>query len=198
VDNRKLDGDVIAESLLAPAAFGAIFDRHFDVIHAYLQRQLGPDLADELASQAFLVAFDKRATFDLTRESARPWLYGIAANLARRHYRDMQRQFSAYAKTGVDPVVDAFDGAEDRVDAGVMRQELADVLATLPKEELETLLLYAWGELTYVEIAETLEVPVGTIRSRLNRARKRIREPLSADRARGDTRTVPAQTGERI
>jgi RNA polymerase sigma-70 factor (ECF subfamily) len=170
------DGAVIAESLAMPAAFGAIFDRHFDVIHGYLQRQVGPDRADDLASQTFLVAFDKRAKFDVSRSLARPWLFGIATNLLRRHYRDVKRQLHAYAKSGVDPILDAFEGAEERLDAQSMRPRLAGVLGDLPREEMETLLLYAWGELTYIEVAETLEIPVGTVRSRLNRARGRVRE----------------------
>ena len=180
--DHRTDGVVIAESLIAPAAFGAIFDRHFDRIHGFLQRQVGTDLADDLASQTFLVAFDRRASFDLAHESARPWLFGIAANLVRRNFRDLQRQLNAYARSGADSPVDAFDGVEERADAAALRPSLATALAELPKEELETLLLYAWAELTYVEIAEALGVPVGTVRSRLNRTRERLHEPLAAKR----------------
>ena len=196
VDRLRSDSETITESLATPAVFGAIFDRHFDPIHAYLQRQLGPDLADELASQTFLVAFDIRESFDLSRAStARPWLFGIATNLVRRHFRDVQRQFRAYAKTGVDPVLDAFDGAEERADARRAGRELTRVLADLPREELETLLLYAWADLTYPEIAETLEIPVGTVRSRLNRARRRVRELLPTHRAidHARTETTPSE-----
>jgi RNA polymerase sigma factor (sigma-70 family) len=179
----RTDSAVIAESLLAPAAFGAIFDRHFDRIHGYLQRQVGTDLADDLSSQTFLVAFDRRARFDLAQESARPWLFGIAANMARRNFRDVRRRLAAYARTGAELPLDAFDGVEERADAAVMRPSLAAALAELTKEELETLLLYAWAELAYSEIAKALGVPVGTVRSRLNRVRERLREPLAAERA---------------
>lgn len=193
MDSPRSDGALIAESLRAPAVFGAIFDRHFDAIHAYLQRQVGPDRAEDLAAQTFLVAFDKRERFESHQDSARPWLFGIAVNLVRRHYRDVQRQLRAYARSGVDPLLDAFDGIEDRLDAMGMRSELAGALAELPKEELETLLLYAWADLSYTEIAETLAVPVGTVRSRLNRARGRLREPIAGAREITDTSRTPVE-----
>jgi len=183
VDRLKADCESIADSLATPASFGLVFERHFDAIHAYLQRHVGRDLADELAAQTFLVAFDKRACFDASRASARPWLFGIVTNLLNRHRRDIQRQLRAYARTGVDPVLDPFEGSEARLDAVGMGRELAEALARLPAKELHTLLLYAWAELSYVEIAETLELQVGTVRSRLHRARQRVRELLEADRA---------------
>jgi RNA polymerase sigma-70 factor (ECF subfamily) len=190
VDDLRHDGEAIAGSLATPAGFGVIFDRHFDAIYGYLQRQVGPDLADELAAQTFLVALDKRDRYDVSRSSARPWLFGIATNLLRRHRRDMKRQLQAYGRTGVDPVLDAFDGLEARVDAAGMRRELADALAQVPTEELDVLLLYAWAELSYAEIAETLALPVGTVRSRLHRARARLRELLATDRARTDSAAI--------
>lgn len=193
MDARSHDGETIAESIRTPASFGAIFDRHYDVVHGYLQRQVGPDLADELASQAFLVAFDKRDRFECERPSARPWLFGIATNLLRHHQRGFRRQLRAYERTGVDPVVDAFDGLEARVDAAEMGRELAAALAQLSDEEREVLLLYAWADLTYTEIAEVLGLPVGTVRSRLHRARGRVRELLQADRA--NTGTAPNPVG---
>ena len=178
-----LDSDAISASAGAPAGFAAIFDRHFDAVHAYLQRRVGPDLADELAAQTFLVAFDKRAGYDPTQPDARPWLFGIATNLLRRHHRDEVRQLRAYARSAADPVVDAFDGVEARLDASKMRPGLVDALAGLPAEELDALLLYAWAELSYPEVARALGIPTGTVRSRLSRARGRIRTALEVDRA---------------
>lgn len=189
MESLEPDRAAIAESLLTPASFGLIFDRHFDAIHAYLQRQVGPDLADELAAQTFLVGFDKRARFDLSRPSALPWLFGIATNLLHRHWRDARRELGAYGRTGTDPALDAFEGLEARVDALGRRRELAAALAVLPTEELDTLLLYAWAELTYAEIAESLSLPVGTVRSRLHRARGRIRELLEGEGTSTDTAT---------
>lgn len=177
------DSSAISASLASPHAFAPVFDRHVDAIHAYLQRRVGRDVADELCSQTFLVAFDSRDRYDLTRPDARPWLFGIATNLLRRHRRTEVRQLRAYALAAQDPVTDPFEGADERVDASVQRQRLVDALADLPAEERDALLLYAWAELSYAEIADALEVPIGTVRSRLSRARGRVREPLEEPRA---------------
>jgi RNA polymerase sigma-70 factor (ECF subfamily) len=177
-----LDSDAVSASLHTPAGFATIFDRHFDAVHAYLQRRVGTDLADELSAQTFLVAFDKRGGYDPSQPDARPWLLGIATNLVRRHHRDEVRQFRAYARSAEDPVLDAFDGVEARLDASEMRRELVDALAQVPVEELDALLLYAWAELSYPEIASALDIPTGTVRSRLSRARGRIRAALDGSR----------------
>jgi RNA polymerase sigma factor (sigma-70 family) len=183
VDHLALDSDVISASAAAPADFAAIFDRHFDVIHAYLQRRVGRDLADELAAETFLIAFDKRARYDLSRPDARPWLFGIATNLLHRHRRHELRQLRAYARSAADPILDAFDGVEARVDASSVRRELVDALTRVPAEELDALLLFAWADFSYAEIAEALEIPIGTVRSRLSRARSRMRAELELEPA---------------
>jgi RNA polymerase sigma factor (sigma-70 family) len=180
MDQPTPDSEAISASIRAPVGFATIFDRHFDAVHAYLQRRVGPDLAEELSAQTFLVAFDKRRGYDRSQSDARPWLYGIATNLLRHHHRNEVRQFRAYARSAVDPVLDAFDGVEARLDASKMRRELVDALAGLPAEELDALLLYAWAQLSYPEIAHALSIPTGTVRSRLSRARGRIRAALEA------------------
>ena len=158
-------------------AFVAIFERHFDAIHRYLRRRVGRDLADDLAAETFARAYAGLAQFD-PRSDARPWLFGIAANVLRRHYRDEERKLRAYARTGVDPAIAAELVPVERLDATGPR--LAAALADLPPVERDALLLYAWGELDYAEIAQALAVPVGTVRSRLHRARARIRAALGA------------------
>lgn len=180
MEEPTLDSEAISASIRAPVGFATIFDRHFDAVHAYLQRRAGADLADELSAQTFLVAFDKRRGYDRSQSDARPWLFGIATNLLRRHHRDEVRQLRAYARSAADPVLYAFDGVEARLDATKMRRELVDALAGLPAEELDALLLYAWAQLSYPEIADALSIPTGTVRSRLSRARRRIRAALEA------------------
>lgn len=197
MDQTTLDSDLVSASLHAPAGFATVFDRHFDAVHAYLQRRVGPDLADELSAQTFLVAFDKRGGYDSTQPDARPWLFGIATNLLRRHHRDEVRQFRAYARSAEDPVLDAFDGVEARLDASEMRRELVDALAQVPVEELDALLLYAWAELSYPEIASALDIPTGTVRSRLSRARGRIRAALGTDQPQALGQPVPEEGGSR-
>jgi RNA polymerase sigma-70 factor, ECF subfamily len=190
VDDPIPDSDAISASAATPAEFAVVFDRHFDAVHSYLQRRLGPDLADELSAQTFLVAFDGRARYDTSRVDARPWLFGIATNLLRRHRRHEARELRAYARSGVDPVLDAFDGIEDRMDASGLRRELAEILTQVPADERDALLLYAWAELSYPEVGEALGIPIGTVRSRLSRVRGRIRELLEADGAIGECQAV--------
>jgi RNA polymerase sigma factor (sigma-70 family) len=176
------DNAAIAASLEAPAEFALVFDRHFDLVHGYIRRRVGESLADDLASQVFLVAFDRRERYDQSRENARPWLLGIATNLIHGKRRQEMRQLRAYGRAGGESAVDPLEGVEARADARRLRPQLAAVLAALPKDEVDPLLLFAWAELSYEEIAEALELPVGTVKSRLSRARRRVREQLRLPR----------------
>jgi RNA polymerase sigma factor (sigma-70 family) len=173
------DAEVLTSSVDDPRQFALIFDRYFPAVHRYVARRLGPNLADDLAQETFAIAFERRSTFDPSHESARPWLFGIAGNLLRHYGRTERRQLLAYARTGVDRASDpGFEAAEDRVDAQALGPALARALASLGRRDREVLLLHAWAGLSYEEIARALEVPVGTVRSRLFRARRRIRKRL--------------------
>jgi RNA polymerase sigma factor (sigma-70 family) len=177
------DNAAIAASLDAPAEFAPIFDRHFDLVHGYIRKRVGESLADDLASQVFLIAFDRRDRYDRSRTSARPWLLGIATNLIHGRRRQEMRQLRAYGSAGAETALDSLDGVEARADARRLRPQLAAVLAALPKDEVDPLLLFAWAELSYEEIAEALDLPIGTVKSRLSRARRRVREQLRLPRA---------------
>src|SRR5271167_757563 len=85
------DAALIARSLTVPEAFAGVFDRHFDAVHRYLARRVGRERADDLASQTFTVAFERRASFRPGEAGAPPWLLGIATNLLRNHRRSEQR-----------------------------------------------------------------------------------------------------------
>jgi RNA polymerase sigma-70 factor (ECF subfamily) len=163
------DGRVIQRSLAEPHAFGTIFERHFDALYRYALRRVGAALAEEIATETFVRAFDRRKAFDVDRADARPWLLGIAANLLRRHWRTERRRLEAYARTREDAEA-PFD------DDG--RTEVVAALDGLTREERETLFLFAVADLSYEEIADALEIPVGTVRSRLSRARGRVRQRL--------------------
>jgi RNA polymerase sigma factor (sigma-70 family) len=177
MSGKQSDSAVIAASLLDPGAFGEIFERHYDAVHGYLQRRLDEGRADEIASQTFLVAFDGRGRFDRTKPGARPWLYGIATNLAHNHRRHEIVELRAMA--GMKPEGGAaMDGVESRLDAERMRGQLAQGLADLPSEEADVLCLLVWAELGQAEIADALEIPLGTVKSRLSRARGRLRQSL--------------------
>lgn len=183
MDGQTSDRELIAASAVEPGDFAAIFDRHFDAVYAYLQRRIGRDLAEELSAETFLVAFDNRDRFDGSRSEARPWLFGIATNLLRHHWRREERELRAYARSASDPVLDAFEGVEERLDASGERRHLVEGLAELPGPERDALLLAAWADLSYAEIAVALDVPVGTVRSRLSRARERIVSALGEELA---------------
>jgi RNA polymerase sigma factor (sigma-70 family) len=117
----------------------------------------------------FTQAFDRRRSFDVSRDDARPWLLGIAANVLRRHWRGERRRLNAYARA-------ASAGADARAHEPA---EVVSALDSLSRDERETLFLYAVADLSYEEIALALDIPVGTVRSRLSRARSRVRARLS-------------------
>jgi RNA polymerase sigma-70 factor (ECF subfamily) len=171
------DAKAISASLAEPRAFGVIFERHFWAIHDYLRRRLDRQLADDLASQTFLIAFDRRAAFEPRSTSSRPWLFGIATNLMREHRRSELRELRAMARLAPDPLM-AIDGVESRIDAERMRGLLAAALAELPQEEADVLLLLVWAELEQAEIADALAIPLGTVKSRLSRARGRLQAAI--------------------
>jgi RNA polymerase sigma-70 factor (ECF subfamily) len=172
--------DCLGRSLVEPRAFELIFDRHFAPVHRYLHRRVGGDLADELAAQTFVVAFERRASCRASG-SALPWLYGIATNLLRRRRRAEGRRLKAYARTGVDRSVTYEDEAVERVDDAALGPQLARALAMMRPRERDALLLYALAELSYNEIALALDVPVGTVRSWLHRAREVAQRELASD-----------------
>ena len=133
-------------------------------IGRYIARRLGPDAADDLVAETFLVAFRRRGHYDLAHGDARPWLYGIATRLIGRHRRAEVRFFRAIARTGVDPAAEPIaDQVTDRIAAQAARRDLAAALARLSQDQRDVLLLVASGGLGYEETALALEVPAGTV-----------------------------------
>ncbi|MEU2133871.1 RNA polymerase sigma factor [Streptomyces sp. NPDC018352] len=183
--NERSDSDasVIERSWDEPDAFAVLFDRYADDIHRYAARRLGADVADDLMAETFVIAFQRRRRYDLSRPQARPWLYGIVTNLVGEHRRAEARHLRALARVAVG-VPDEAGGepmaerVADRVTAESARGVLAGCIAKLPPRYRDVLLVIAWGDLDYVEAAEALGVPVGTVRSRLHRARRRLRDAL--------------------
>jgi RNA polymerase sigma factor (sigma-70 family) len=176
------DAQVIAASLDTPVAFGTIFDRHATVLHRYLVRRLGPDEAESMVGDVFRIAFEKRATYDVTRPNARPWLYGIATNLLAKHRRREARRMHAVARLASQrvPPPDLAEGVSGAVDAAGLWPRVADAVTALPEAERDALVLHVWEALSYEEVADALGIPVGTVRSRLHRARTRLRELTEA------------------
>ncbi len=173
------DATVIAASIARPQEFTMIFERHFDEIHRYLRRR-HPSDAEELAAEVFTVAFDARARYQPESDSARPWLYGIASRLLARRWRSETRAMRAHGRSGGRREADQDDyaAAVDRADAQRRSALIADAVAGLKQADRDVLLLYALAELSYDEVALALELPIGTVRSRLARARRQCGERL--------------------
>jgi RNA polymerase sigma factor (sigma-70 family) len=178
-DRGAHDGDAVRASLAEPERFSALFERHFDAIYDFVARRLGRTAADDVAGTVFVEAFAVRHRFETDRADARPWLYGIATNLVRRHRRTEERRLRAYARAGGSSRV-ITDDHDDRLVAGAEAPRLATALAALRAGDRDALLLYVWADLTYDEVADALAVPIGTVRSRIHRARRTMREHLDA------------------
>lgn len=174
------DARLIKASLEEPERFAALYDRHAPAIHRYVARRLGLDAADDVTAETFLTAFRVRARYDADRAGVRPWLHGIAAKLISRHRRDEVKALKLLARTGQDPVADSWtEHADNRIAAQAATRPLADALARLSQGDRHTLLLFAWADFSYEEISQALDIPVGTVRSRLNRARRKLRAAMS-------------------
>ncbi len=172
--DESTDAETLIESCSEPRAFIAVFERHYDAVHRYLRRRVSAEVADDLTAETFVRAYERRASYRPDRPDARPWLYGIATNLLRHHFRREERELRAFARSGVDP-------AQDPVLAEPAEVELARALAELAPGERDVLFLYVWADLSYEEIAEALALPLGTVRSRLHRARAKLRRLLARE-----------------
>ena len=166
------DAALIARSVQTPELFGQLFDRHFDVIHRYLRHWAGPGAADDLAAETFVRAFAARERFVAQGADARPWLFAIATNLLRDDGRGRARRARAFERLRARQVELPVLTAE------TPDPELLHAVRRLEHGEREALLLFAWAGLSYEEIAACLAIPVGTVRSRLSRARARLRDDL--------------------
>ncbi|MBO9627558.1 MAG: RNA polymerase sigma factor [Microbacterium sp.] len=175
------DSDIIRKSERTPQAFAEVFDRHAASVESFLRRRLGSDAAEDALSETFLIAFRRRGSFDHDRESARPWLFGIATRVAARHRATEARHWRAVvASAGAEHSTGGgIEEAAVRMDAADMIAMLAPKIAALSARDRETLLLLAWGGLSHEEIAQALGVPVGTVWSRLNRVRRKLAPPGS-------------------
>ncbi|MBB6345669.1 RNA polymerase sigma factor [Nonomuraea muscovyensis] len=180
VTARVDDVTLIERSWRRPDAFAVLYDRYFGDVYRYLAGRAGPQVADDLAAETFLVAFGKRRTFDPGRGAVRPWLFGIATNLLAQHRRSETRRLEALQRTPAEGRAEG--GHEDRVAARLVAASaqgpLAAELRRLPDGDRDVLLLVALADLSYEEVALALDIPPGTVGSRLNRARRRLRAAL--------------------
>ncbi|HEX6685989.1 MAG TPA: sigma-70 family RNA polymerase sigma factor [Candidatus Limnocylindrales bacterium] len=168
-----------------PELFGELFERYSRWLYDYSARRVGRQLAEDLVAETFLIAFSCRDRYDPSVANARPWLVGILSNLLRNHQRAEVRWLRALARTGIDPLGAAGRGngafadcASERLDALAATRHLAGALVSLPKQQREVLLLHVWAGMDYPELAAALGLAPGTVRSRLHRAKARLRQAL--------------------
>jgi RNA polymerase sigma factor (sigma-70 family) len=165
--------------IVGPAEFDSAFQQHFPSIYLFISRRVGTALAEDLAAETFATAYRRRASFDPERGSLRSWLYGIATNLVRNHWRAEQHLLALDARLLPEiDTSDSSDAADQRVIAALLVPRLAAALGLLTRDQRDVLLLHAWAELSHEEIAAVLGIAPGTARSRLSRARASLREQL--------------------
>ena len=176
VDGKRATGVTVALE-----DFEAVFREHFAPVHRFIARRVGKALAEDLAAEVFATAYRRRAVYQPERGSLRSWLYGIASNVVRGHWRDEQQLLELDARLARDlplPVAQFADAADERVIAATLAPRIAGALAALNGEHREVLLLHAWADLSHEEIAAALGIAQGTARSRLSRARAGLRAQL--------------------
>ncbi|HWV48947.1 MAG TPA: sigma-70 family RNA polymerase sigma factor [Microbacterium sp.] len=177
------DSEILRRAEQTPGVFAELFDRHAPVVESFLRRRLGAEAAEDALSDTFLVAFRRRSSFDHTRESALPWLLGIASRIAAKQRATEAKHWRAVAAAaarGQRTTGGGFDEAGARMDAAAAVEILAPQIAALSPKDRETLLLFAWQSLTPEEVAQALSIPVGTVWSRLHRIRRKLGRAGSA------------------
>jgi RNA polymerase sigma factor (sigma-70 family) len=178
------DASMMGTSPSRPAAaFLDVLRQHGQAIHAYLVRRCGRDAADDLLSEVFLRAYAARREYDNRRPDPRPWLYGIARNVLREHWRRTARDPDAEALACLAAADDPWSEVDARLDAAAQLSALRRALGRLAPPDREVLLLVAWEGLTPADAAVSLGIPSGTARSRLHRARAVMRRYLDDEAA---------------
>ena len=155
-----------------PAPIEPLFRAHFDAIFRYAAYRIGRDAALDVASETFAQALRSLGALDPERD-ARAWLFGIAGNLLRHHRRAELRRLRAYARAAAPK--DAGSWFDETGTGKLTRDSLVEALAGLDARDRDALLLFAWADLSYHEIADAMAIPVGTVRSRIHRARQAVR-----------------------
>jgi len=155
-----------------------LYDDHVDDVYGYLARRLGASVAVDLTADVFEIAIAKIGDYDSARGSQRAWLFGIATNMIRRHWRTERRRLTAWHRmTGRTPVAnDPLLDIADQLDAASEVSAVMSAITEIPADDRDLLFLIAWEERSYSECAQILDIPVGTVRSRLHRIRRQIKQ----------------------
>lgn len=157
---------------------GLLFERHGERLRRYLTGRVGPDHADDVLSEVFLAACRRWTGYDPGRGSEIAWLFGIATTAVRSHARDEARHLRRVLALCADRPVATGESSEDsadRIDAQRRLRRLLPDLRAIDPLDRDILLLVAWAGLTPTDVAASLGLPAATVRSRLHRARHRLR-----------------------
>jgi RNA polymerase sigma factor (sigma-70 family) len=177
------DADLLGWSVAGDVrGFSELVARHEKAVHAFLARRAGAQVAEDLLAEVWLAAFSARGSYDRSWPNARPWLFGIARNILRSHYRRSRR-----AAPDLPFAIDPWSDVDDRLDGA---EAIKSAVAGLPIDERDVLLLVVWEQLTPAEAAIVLGIPSGTARSRLHRARETIRRRPHAASPAATTTTI--------
>ncbi len=172
-----------------------LFTAHAADLHAYAARRVGRDVAQDVVAETFRQVIESWDTFDSERGSRRGWLFGIATNVMRRHWRTERRRIETLARAVGRELRSSSDdqlsGVDARIDADGEAIGVLEVVAELSPQDRELLTLVAWEEMAHRDVADILNIPAGTVRSRLHRIRRQL------DRARSTTSTAPANTSKK-
>ncbi|MFE4217268.1 RNA polymerase sigma factor [Streptomyces sp. NPDC056844] len=181
-------------------AFAALYEEYARAVYNHAYRLTGDwSTAEEVLSETFLAAWRTRQAIEPEGDSLRPWLLGIATNKARNANRGRGRRLAFLARRPApEPVADIADATAGRVDDARRLAAVQRALGGLRRQEREVLVLCVWSGLDYAQAAEALGVPVGTVRSRLSRARTRLRRLTDGELGREpDGPAREARGGER-
>lgn len=158
-------------------AFGVLFDRHAKAIYNYCFRRTGDwATAEDLLSIVFLEAWRRRDKA-LPAGKVLPWFYGIATNVVRNQHRSQRRHAAALGRLASNLAEHhSGDRSDERLDDQQQMREALALISRLPRKEQDVVALCGWSGLTYEEASVALDVPIGTVRSRLSSARRRLNE----------------------
>ncbi|MZF85114.1 RNA polymerase sigma factor [Streptomyces sp. SID5643] len=189
-----------------PDAFAELFDECARAVYNHAFRLTADwSLAEDVMSTTFMEAWRRRTSVEAEGGSLRPWLLGIATNVARSHHRSNRRyrnaaSAAAAAHAAEERVEDHAEETAGRLDDRRRINATLAALSLLKRPEREVLTLCLWEGMEYAEAARALGIPVGTVRSRLSRARAKLRKLTDAQllgEKREPTRTNRQITGDR-
>lgn len=174
--NSDEQGWITAAQHGDPQAFGELVRRHRQGVVNVVYRMCGDAaVAEEAAQEAFLRAWQGLGRYN-TRFAFRNWVYRIAVHVAV----DALRRERPTADVDAEPLVSAADGPEAGLERKQQAEQVRQAVLGLPPAGRAVLVLREFEALSYQEIADTLDIPVGTVMSRLNYARGLLRQALSA------------------